>query len=467
MSDQYQSDYQYNQMSSPPPIQQTQPAPSKPMQRSKTVRNLGSAGSKVRGLFRKQQSKEKDDYRQSRQMSSHSDDHVLVDRPMSYPDLHMMERNFSSGSQRYSNLIQDIPNYNKNTNNTMTNSTTNTTLSSSTTASSMVSDAQPQPQPQQQPDVPPEAEDLRMQLEQLHLQILQARKNVQSEMEKREQLQSELDDARRQYQEKEQDYTQIEQSLFQLTRTVRATDDDLSTIRDSLKLLKYNVSRLILSLNKRADKDRAKAKFLARWPQLALVDDKGDLLEPSFVNLLTEKLIHDYLVQYVFQAPVYPGLEINDAYATLSQWFDQHDSGFSVRLRQQLAATIAKNTDTDLQSTIDTEKKRLSKLIYDELTDIYYPFLRENDAQVPEEKSYFAKVSDIVDKTFKLVVAIRGQEVVIHTLALEEGKQQLDEETMTDARGKTSGIVRFSVCPTFVGGDGDHGFLEKGKVVVI
>ncbi|KAI8070472.1 hypothetical protein BC940DRAFT_296205 [Gongronella butleri] len=336
----------------------------------------------------------------------------------------------------------------------MTNSTTSNTLSSSTTTGSSVE------------EVPPEAEELRQQLEQLHLQMVQVRKEVQGELERREQLQTELDETRRLYQDKEQEYSQIEHRFFQLTRAVRATDDDLSTIRDSLKLLKYNISRIILSLNKKADKDRAKAKYVAKWPHLQLLDSNGDLAEPSFVNLLAEKLIHTVLVENVFQSPLYPGLDINDAYATLSQWFDQHDSTFAVRLRQQLAATIAKHNDPNLQATIANEKARLVTLIYDELADIYHPFLRENDAQVPQDKSYHTKIADIVDKTFKLVVAIRGQEVVIHALAIDEGKQALDEETMTDARGKTEGTVRFCVCPTFVGGDGDHGFLEKGKVVI-
>jgi hypothetical protein len=323
---------------------------------------------------------------------------------------------------------------------------------------------------QQQSDIPAEAEELQKQLDQLNLTINKVRQEVTSEVEKKQQLQADLEEARRVYQERETEYSHIEHNFFQLTRAVRATDDDLSTIRDSLKLLKYNVSRVVMTLNKKADKSKAKAKFVATWPQLSLLDSQGELVEPSHINYLAEKLIHEHLVRSVFRCPVYPGLDINDAYAALSQWFTEHDSNFSIRLRQQLALILVKNNktaDSELQQAVQQEKKRIADLIYNDLADIYSPFLRENDAQVSEEKSYYAKVTDILDKAFKLAVAIRGQEVDITTLDLDEGKQEIDEETMVEVRGKSSGVVRFCICPAFVGGDGEHGFLEKGKVVVV
>lgn len=319
-------------------------------------------------------------------------------------------------------------------------------------------------------DIPAEAEELQKQLDQLNLTINKVRQEVTSEVEKKQQLQADLEEARRVYQERETEYSHIEHNFFQLTRAVRATDDDLSTIRDSLKLLKYNVSRVVMTLNKKADKSKAKAKFVATWPQLSLLDSQGELVEPSHINYLAEKLIHDHLVRSVFRCPVYPGLDINDAYAALSQWFTEHDSNFSIRLRQQLALILVKNSkvaDSELQQAVQQEKKRIADLIYNDLADIYTPFLRENDAQVSEEKSYYAKVTDILDKAFKLAVAIRGQEVDITTLDLDEGKQEIDEETMVEVRGKSAGVVRFCICPAFVGGDGEHGFLEKGKVVVV
>ncbi|CAO3593767.1 unnamed protein product [Absidia cylindrospora] len=321
-----------------------------------------------------------------------------------------------------------------------------------------------------QQDIPAEAEELKRQLDQVNMTIGKVRQEVTTQVEKKQQLQSDLEEARRVYQERESEYSNIEHNFFQLTRAVRATDDDLSTIRDSLKLLKYNVSRVVMTLNKKADKEQAKAKFVATWPHLSLVDNQGELVEPSHINFLAEKLIHEHLVLSVFRCPVYPGLEINASYAALSQWFSEHGSNFSVRLRQQLALILAKSSkaaDSDLSMAIQVEKKRIADLIYNDLADIYSPFIRENDAQVNEEKSYYAKVTDILDKAFKLAVAIRGQEVEITTLDLEEGKQEIDEETMVEVRGKTSGIIRFCVCPAFVGGDGEHGFLEKGKVVVV
>ncbi|CAO3591071.1 unnamed protein product [Absidia cylindrospora] len=453
------------------------------MQRSKTVRNLGSAGNKVRGLFKKQQNKDTallpDDTARynttntsrptmttSTSFASPLTEDKFMDCPMSYPDTHLMEKSFSSDDNRYSHQYTH-PDAPSNQNTIMATQQQNESLGDS--PSSNVPNTTDSNDKDQQ-DIPAEAEELKRQLDQVNMTIGKVRQEVTTQVEKKQQLQSDLEEARRVYQERESEYSNIEHNFFQLTRAVRATDDDLSTIRDSLKLLKYNVSRVVMTLNKKADKEQAKAKFVATWPHLSLVDNQGELVEPSHINFLAEKLIHEHLVLSVFRCPVYPGLEINASYAALSQWFSEHGSNFSVRLRQQLALILAKSSkaaDSDLSMAIQVEKKRIADLIYNDLADIYSPFIRENDAQVNEEKSYYAKVTDILDKAFKLAVAIRGQEVEITTLDLEEGKQEIDEETMVEVRGKTSGIIRFCVCPAFVGGDGEHGFLEKGKVVVV
>ncbi|KAI8330475.1 hypothetical protein BC941DRAFT_404724 [Chlamydoabsidia padenii] len=349
-------------------------------------------------------------------------------RSLSQYDTHRMEKSFSSGDNNYTQ------------------------------------------QPEQHTTEDPEIEQLQHQLDQLNQSIVKARQEVVMETDKKEQLQTELEEARKNYQERESEYSQIEHNFFQLTRAVRATDDDLSTIRDSLKLLKYNISRVVMSLNKKANKSEAKSKFLTLWPHLTFLDDQtGDWIEPGHVNFLAEKLVHHHLARSVFECPVYPGLDINEAYASMTRWFEDHDNTtFSVRLRQQMAVILVKNKDNDeLQQAVQQEKKRIAEVIYNDLADIYSPFIRENDAMVNDDKSYYAKVMDILDKAFKLTVAMRGQEVNITTLDLDKEGQELDEETMVEVRGKTSGIVRFSICPAFIGGDGEHGFLEKGKVVVV
>lgn len=299
-------------------------------------------------------------------------------------------------------------------------------------------------------------------LEQVNSAIARAQQEVVSEAEKKQALQQQLEDTRRQLQIQEQEYTQIEHKFFEHTRAIRATDDDLSTIRDSFKLLKYSIARLIMTLNKKADKEKATEKFQSKWPALVTGE-----VEPAHINLLAEKLVHESLVQNIFRCPLYPGLEVNDAFSSVSNWLSSHGSPFSVRLRQQLAAIIVKSQkDSELQQAAHAERTRVIDLIYNDLADVYHPFMRDNDAQVDEEKRYYAKVTDIVDKAMKLAIAIRGQEVDITTLDTKEGEQPFDEETMVDVKGKTAGTVRFCICPPFVGGDGEHGFLEKGKVVI-
>lgn len=305
-------------------------------------------------------------------------------------------------------------------------------------------------------------------LEQLNELIAQRKAEIKNEKMMKERLQNELMEAQRVFKEREAEYSSIEHNFFEHTRAIRATDDDLSTIRDSFKLLKYSIARLIMTLNKKADKAKAAQKFVATWPQLSIVDPATGEMEPSFVNLLSEKLVHEHLVKHVFSAPIYPGLKVNDAYYALNKWLQAHSSQFSIRLRQQMAAVVAKSgKDSEIHQAAQLEKQKIATKIYDDLAEIYHPFLRENDAAVDEDKRYYSKICDIVDKSLKLTIAIRGQEVEIKTVGIEEGKQEFEEETMTEVKGRTSGLVRFCICPSFMGGDREHGFLEKGKVVVV
>lgn len=326
----------------------------------------------------------------------------------------------------------------------------------------------PQQQPLSQQQQRQQQINLQLELEQLNELINVRQLEVQNEKKNKERLQNELAEAQRIFKEREAEYSAIEHSFFEHTRAIRATDDDLSTIRDSFKLLKYSIARLIMTLNKKADKARATEKFCQTWPNLPILDPTTKELEPSFINLLAEKLVHEHLVRDVFSLPIYPGLKVNDAYKTLNTWLQQHNSSFSVRLRQQMAAVVAKSKpESDIQQTAQKEKQTIANKIYDDLADIYHPFLRENDASVEEEKSYLHKICDIVDKALKLTIAIRGQEVDITTVPIEEGsKQPFEEETMTEVKGRTEGLVRFCICPAFIGGDREHGFLEKGKVVI-
>lgn len=305
-------------------------------------------------------------------------------------------------------------------------------------------------------------------LEQLNELIAQRKAEIKNEKMIKERLQNELMEAQRVFKEREAEYSSIEHNFFEHTRAIRATDDDLSTIRDSFKLLKYSIARLIMTLNKKADKAKAAQKFVATWPNLTIVDPATGEMEPSFVNLLSEKLVHEHLVKHVFSAPIYPGLKVNDAYYALNKWLQAHSSQFSIRLRQQMAAVVAKSgKDSEIHQVAQQEKQKIATKIYDDLAEIYHPFLRENDAVVDEDKRYYSKICDIVDKSLKLTIAIRGQEVEIKTVGIEEGKQEFEEETMTEVKGRTGGLVRFCICPTFMGGDREHGFLEKGKVVVV
>ncbi|KAG0174181.1 hypothetical protein DFQ28_004651 [Apophysomyces sp. BC1034] len=456
------------------------PKATRSMQRSKTVRNLENAGNKMRGLFKKQMTRDADSNKPeaaatpAREVPSASSAGTGT-RPSfatasSYGPGMFQEpvmasedskRPLSYNVDRYEHAFRSHPDEPS-----MTSLPSPETDKVVPPVSQSPTSTNDKPQDDELGADSPEVEELKRELEKVNEAIERARQETTAEAERKQELQNEFEEARRNCQAREMEYTQIEHSFFEHTRAVRATDDDLSTIRDSFKLLKYSVTRMIMTLNKKADKAKATEKLVAMWPSLAVVEPNTEL-EPPQINLLSEKLIHEHLVHAIFRCPIYPGLPINDAFSSLSRWLVEHESKFSVRLRQQMAAIVAKSAkDSELQLAAQAEKRRIVDKIYNDVAEIYHPFILENDAVVDEEKRYSSKIADIVDKAMKLAVAMRGQEVDISMLDIEEGKEKFDEETMVDVKGKTTGIVRLCICPAFVGRDGEHGFVEKGKVVI-
>ncbi|RUS12869.1 hypothetical protein BC937DRAFT_86837 [Endogone sp. FLAS-F59071] len=272
-------------------------------------------------------------------------------------------------------------------------------------------------------------------------------------------------------QQREADYAKIESNFLEYMKIIRPTDDDLSTIRDRFKTLKYTINRLLLSLNKKADRNAATELLSASWDNLQdSVRSLGVPLDHFYINMLMEKLIMDTLVKYVFNVTLYVGLPVNKAYAEVKRWMDERNPQWSLRLRQQLCSLVANPKDIETQEAIQVEKSRIVELIYCHLVTSY-PFIREKDkadaasTASGREKGYYAKVEEIVDKAVYLSLAIRGQDVEIMTIHVREGDESFDPERMTlEQKSKASGVVKFCICPPFQGGDGEHGFLEKGKV---
>ncbi|KAI9290074.1 hypothetical protein BC943DRAFT_313233 [Umbelopsis sp. AD052] len=309
-------------------------------------------------------------------------------------------------------------------------------------------------------------EELLKQLEHYDLMLNRLQAELEQETIRNKELNGDLAQTRKQLHRREQEYARIEHNFFEHTKIIRATDDDLSTIRDSFKLLKYGITRFVMSLNKKADREKATEKFQTLWPHLPLVE-LGTPLEHGHINMLTEKLIHQHLNNLIFKSPLYPGLHINGAYSEMSRWLQDHGSEFSTRLRQQLTAIIAKSKpETDIQMEAQSARAQILEVVYNDLAEIYDPVMRETDQTAQDGNgAYYSKIREIIDKSLKLSIAIRGQDVDISILPIQEGEQSFDDETMVEVKGKTEGKIRFCICPPFFGGDGEHGFLEKGKVV--
>ncbi|KAH8553490.1 hypothetical protein BGW37DRAFT_485899 [Umbelopsis sp. PMI_123] len=309
-------------------------------------------------------------------------------------------------------------------------------------------------------------EELLKQLEQYELMLTHLQADLEQETIRNKELNNDLAQTRKQLQRREQEYARIEHNFFEHTKIIRATDDDLSTIRDTFKLLKYAITRFVMSLNKKADREKATEKFHTLWPHLPLLE-LGTPLEHGHINMLTEKLIHQHLVNLIFKAPLYPGLHINGAYSEMSRWLQDHGSEFSTRLRQQLTAIIAKSKpETDIQMEAQSARSHILEIVYNDLADIYDPVMRDTDSTAQDGNgTYYGKIREIIDKSLKLSIAIRGQDVDITILPVKEGEQMFDDDTMVEFKGKTEGKIKICICPPFFGGDGEHGFIEKGKVV--
>ncbi|OZJ06972.1 hypothetical protein BZG36_00246 [Bifiguratus adelaidae] len=301
---------------------------------------------------------------------------------------------------------------------------------------------------------------------------------------------------------RQQEYQKMESNYFSHLKSLRATDDDFSTIREKFHQLRNSLTRLSNSLPKKeVDRMKATQFFLNTWPDLrehilALIGDGQKELEPFYIHMLTEKFIMDNLILWVF-LPYHLGTgELNAAFPILFRWLDERDPAAATRLRQQLAVLVANPDDVQTQAQIRQAKETLVIRIFEALC-IIYPSIRnslppgsiekameqqpqgqtmapQTDANANKGEAASAGTQPtkphshlirLVSQAVALSLAIRGQPVEIQTRNVVEGRDSYDPELMELwPKSNPDKLVRICVCPPFVGGDAEHGFLEKGRV---
>ncbi|KAL1915534.1 uncharacterized protein VTP21DRAFT_6658 [Calcarisporiella thermophila] len=251
---------------------------------------------------------------------------------------------------------------------------------------------------------------------------------------------------------REQDYIRMESNYLEDKKAIRATDDDLSTIREQFKKLKYSISQMLLVAASKCDRQAATA-FIGETFKELIQYNLQNPMEIPFISMFMEKYVMTFLIEEFLMAPLLPGLEISNPYFEVYNWLLQRQPQWATRLRQQITAAAVR--DKESQEKMASAAARAA----DELAAIFmrvYPRWSDNNN----------KLGDITNMTLQLSIAMRGQEIEIHPLPIKEGQQEFDPEIMEmDAKSRMdSGRVTFCICPPFIGGDGDHGFLEKGKV---
>ena len=247
----------------------------------------------------------------------------------------------------------------------------------------------------------------------------------------------------------------MESNYLEFLKSIRATDDDLSTIREKFKTLKYAINKLLIPHSKKSDRTAATALLTSCYPTLELTATTGGQpLDNFLIGMLMEKLIMDTLVRDVFNIPLQAGLAINGPYVELKNWLAARNPAWAVRFRQQLCALIANPKDIETINAVNAQSRLISESLTNYIKKAYPSFADD------------MKVYEIVAKAVKLSLAMRGQDVEIYAINVQEGVDHFDSEKMVMEQKSKAGatVVRFCICPPFVGGDGEFGFLEKGKV---
>ncbi|CAO3695181.1 unnamed protein product [Rhizopus stolonifer] len=184
------------------------------------------------------------------------------------------------------------------------------------------------------------------------------------------------------------------------------------------------------------------------------------VLDASYTTLFVEKyLIHTLLMQ-VMDVPIHLGISVNNSFQELHEWLSDRNKEWSNRLRQQVCALVVQQPGSEEEARIVQAKQELLEKIVGDLGDVY-PSLKQDPK----------KIENLIMRSLKLNLAVKGQEIKIERLSIAESVTQFDAETMkATAKGKAGGVVGLVITPPFIARDeldNEHGFTVPGKVFCI
>lgn len=266
---------------------------------------------------------------------------------------------------------------------------------------------------------------------------------------------------------KKEAYSKLEVNFYSYVKTIRVTDDDLSTIQPELQNLLSQLNNTCMGLKSKMDRQGGSDFVFQHWPDKADLikkymlpkDSQDGLLDTSYITLFVEKYLINTLLSNVIDVPIHLGISINDAFEQLDGWMSTRNKEWANRLRQQICALVVQKPG-DEEDQIQKAKDALLHNIVSVLESVYPPL-----------KSDPKKIENLIQRASKLNLAIKGQEVKIECMPIEEGVTLFDSDTMKfTAKGKSDGIVFLTITPPFIARDeldAEHGFTVLGKVFCI
>ena len=282
------------------------------------------------------------------------------------------------------------------------------------------------------------------------------------------QLEASINALKQELEAKKEEYSKLEVNFYSYVKTIRVTDDDLSTIQPEISHLLSQLNNTCMGLKSKMDRQGGTNFVYSRWSDkvedikkyMLPADSKKDaLLDTSYITLFVEKYLINTLLTNILDVPIHLGISINDAFQELDGWMATRNKEWSNRLRQQVCALVVQQSG-DEEEHIDNAKNKLLEEIISVLGPVYPPL--KNDPK---------KIENLIQRAAKLNLAVKGQEIKIERLPIEEGSTLFDSETMkATAKGKPNGLVFLAITPPFVARDeidNEHGFTVPGKVFCV
>ncbi|KAG0171758.1 hypothetical protein DFQ28_000436 [Apophysomyces sp. BC1034] len=264
---------------------------------------------------------------------------------------------------------------------------------------------------------------------------------------------------------KKQEYKRIEANFYSHVRTIKPTDDDLSTIQPEIGHLFSQLNNLCMSLRSKIDREAATTFVQERWPALnesvkELMKNDEKTLDSGYITLFAEKFLVETMLHEIMKQPIHLGVSVNEAFEQVDAWIRVRNEEWATRLRQQISALVVKQP-ADEQESIEKAKEALVERIIDQLSRIY--------PTVKEDANQAKKILNIVNRTAKLNLAMKGQEILVKPVPIEEGVATFNSTMMKPVnKGKPEGRVLIVISPPFIASDPndpEHGFVILGKVL--